>query len=413
VPLQLRAQIAAAQVAATPINAQATATEPAHTITEAPPRKRRGRWLLLAAVLLVGAGFAGQHAWRTRAAPAPVASVAAKPAVLELAPRETVKAARADLRHSIRLSGTTQAADQVVVRSQLPAKVAAVTVREGDAVEKGKTIAILDTAEVKAQLDQRLAALTSSEAQLMRAERDRTAKLELAQKGWVAQATVDRWRAPTATPRARWPPARPWWRWRARRCPTPRSRRRSAGIIGKRIVDAGGVVAVGGEVATILDLSRLEIAAAVPANEIARVKTGQPVTMRTGLNAMALRGEVIRINPATEPGSQSIIVHVGLPNADGGLPRGVFVSGAVIVTETKGALTVPSEAMRQDDRGTYVLAVEDGHLVRRAVMAGLVSDAQELTEIRNGLQDGDRVVVGPAMLKAGQSVRVADAEPTR
>jgi membrane fusion protein (multidrug efflux system) len=85
----------------------------------------------------------------------------------------------------------------------------------------------------------------------------------------------------------------------------------------------------------------------------------------------------------------------------------------VIVTEMKGALTVPSEAIRQDDRGTHVLAVEDGHLVRRAVTPGLVSDAQELTEVCEGLHEGDRVVVGPAMLKPGQAVRVAEAEPRR
>src|SRR5262249_53192638 len=178
--LLLRAQIAA----------QMSAGDGPNGTVEAPPRSRRGRWLLLAAALLAAAGAAG-HAWRARTQPAPVAPAVAQLAVLELAPRETVKVGRADLRHAIRLSGTTQAADQVVVRSQLPAKVAAVAVREGDAVEQGRTIAILDIAEVKAQLDQRLAALASSEAQLMRAERDRTAKLELAQKGWVAQATVD------------------------------------------------------------------------------------------------------------------------------------------------------------------------------------------------------------------------------
>jgi RND family efflux transporter MFP subunit len=311
------------------------------------------------------------------------------------------------------LSGTTQAADQVVVRSQLPAKVAAVYVREGDAVEKGRTIAILDIAEVKAQLDQRLAALASSEAQLMRAERDRTAKLELAQKGWVAQATVDQVESAYRDAKGALAASQAMVEMARKALSDAEIKAPISGVIGKRSVDTGGVVAVGGEVVTILDLSRLEVAAAVPANEIARVKIGQPVTMRTGLNAMALRGEVIRINPATEPGSQSIVVHVGLPNADGGLRAGVFVSGAVIVTEMKGALTVPSEAIREDDRGAHVLAVEDGHLVRRAVTPGLVSDAQELTEVCEGLHEGDRVVVGPAMLKPGQAVRVAEAEPRR
>src|SRR5262245_39429546 len=61
VPLLLRAQIAA----------QMSAGDGPNGTVEAPPRKRRGRWLLLAAVLLAGAGFAGQHAWRSRTVPAP------------------------------------------------------------------------------------------------------------------------------------------------------------------------------------------------------------------------------------------------------------------------------------------------------------------------------------------------------
>src|SRR5262245_45825099 len=130
------------------------------------------------------------------------------------------------------------------------------------------------------------------------------------------------------------------------------------GIVGKRNVDPGGVVAIGGEIVTILDLSRLEVAAAVPATEIAHVRSGQPVVMRTGLNAMALRGEVTRINPATEPGSQSIIIHVGLPNADGSLRAGVFVSGVVIVADAKDALALPVDAIRRDDQGPHVLVVQ-------------------------------------------------------
>jgi membrane fusion protein, multidrug efflux system len=387
------------------------ATEMPNVPAPAAPRKRRGRWLVLAAVLVVGSGVVVHH--RTRAMQAPVPSETTEPAVLELAPRETVTVRRADLQQTIRLSGTTQAADQVVVRSQLAAKVADISVREGDAVTKGETIATLDIADVKAQLDQRLAALASSEAQLMRAERDRAAKLELAQKGWVAQAVVDQvesaWRdakGAVAANQALVDMAR-------KALADADIKAPIGGVIGKRNVDPGGVVAVGGEVVTLLDLSRLEVAAAVPANEIARVRTGQSVVVRTGLDAMALRGAVTRINPATEPGSQSIVVHVGLPNADNSLRSGIFVSGSAIVAEAKDALALPIEAIRRDQEGPHVLLVQDGKLVRRAVTTGLSSEAQNLIEIRDGLQDGDRVVVGPAALKAGQAVRVADAEPRR
>ena len=98
---------------------------------------------------------------------------------------------------------------------------------------------------------------------------------------------------------------------------------------------------------------------------------------------------------------------------DSSLRSGIFVSGGVIVAEAKDALALPIEAIRRDDEGPYVLLVQDGRLVRRAIAPGLSSDAQNLIEIRDGLQDGDRVVVGPAALKPGQAVRVADAEARR
>lgn len=67
----------------------------------------------------------------------------------------------------------------------------------------------------------------------------------------------------------------------------------------------------------------------------------------------------------------------------------------------------PPAALRKDEDGDFVLAVADGHLVRRKVVRGPAWARGDLVQV-DGLAPGEVVVTGPLPgLKAGSAVTVA------
>ena len=377
-------------------------TRPSSSATAIP--RLTSSWSISLVVLGAGAWFI----WHNRHPP-PVAASATSPREVELAAREMATVSRADLRRVVRLSGTTRADEQVLVRSQLAATVAEVLVREGDRVNAGQVLARLDTRDLQATLDQRVANLASTEAALAYAARDLSNKRQLAGRGAGSRMAAEQAESSFQQARAAFDANQAFIAMARKALADATIRSPIDGTIGQRSIDLGGTVAVGGELFRILDLTTLEVDAAVPAGQIGLVQVGQSVTLQAGLGGAELSGTVARINPATEAGSQAVIVHVRLPNPGHALRAGVFVTGAVVVAEAKHALAVPEEAIRTaDGEPPTVLRITGGTLQRQPVELGLVSDTQGLAEVRGGLAEGDRVVRAllPG-LAPGQAVKVA------
>ena len=118
--------------------------------------------------------------------------------------------------------------------------------------------------------------------------------------------------------------------------------------------------------------------------------------------------KVTRISPTAQPGSRSILVYVEILDRHEGLRGGLFAQGTINVQEKSHALAVPVAAMRKDDQGDFVLAVENGQLVRKPVGAVRTWSRGELVEVK-GLEAGLRIVSAPLPgLKAGQRVKVIE-----
>ena len=134
---------------------------------------------------------------------------------------------------------------------------------------------------------------------------------------------------------------------------------------------------------------------AAPVAAGARIRPGQAVEVhgRRHRRARASPGEVARVAPVAEEGTRTITVYVRLDNPDGTLLGGMFATGR-IVTE-RGAPTpspCPAAALREDDDGAFVLAIEDGALARRAVEAGRDLGGRPRAGRPRASPPGDRVV---------------------
>ena len=183
-----------------------------------------------------------------------------------------------------------------------------------------------------------------------------------------------------------------------------------AGVVGERIANQGKSLPIDGKILALLDTSHVEVAAQMPAADVVRLKVDQlaQVTLE-GFGERVFHGRITRISPTAQAGSRSIPVYVEITDRHDALRGGLFATGTVIVQEKGHALAVPASAMRKDDEGDYVLAVENGALVRKPVGAVRTWSRGELVEVK-GLEAGMTIVSAPLPgLKAGQRVKILEA----
>jgi HlyD family secretion protein len=115
----------------------------------------------------------------TAAPTAPTPSPAADPGPTDASTSTSaivngIKAVLGDVSECLNVTGTVKARDEVNIAAEVGATVEAVTVQEGDFVERGKVIIRLDASQSQAQLTQAEASVALAEARLRQAQHGRS-----------------------------------------------------------------------------------------------------------------------------------------------------------------------------------------------------------------------------------------------
>ena len=367
---------------------------------------------LLLPLLLAGAQVGGGAVWKARTTGEAAAVTAQAPMPpserpIELAAIEVTRAAPRALAETVRLSGSVQPLEQSLVKSEVSARLVEVPVREGQAVRKGDVLARFDTVELTARLNEKLSNLEGAKAQLVLAEKTRAKNLALRQKDIVSEANMDQ-----AQSTIRFQPATV----AALEAQVELGRKalRDAtvvspidGTVAERSVNPGELLAVNTTMFSVVDLSRVEVEATVPADDVARLKPGQTVRLRVeGFGDREFVGHIARINPMARAGTRAIPVYVSLDNADGSLRGGMFAAGDAVVAQADRAFALPPAAIRRDAEGDFVLVVANGRVERRKVQTLGTWSRGDLVQV-DGLMDGDMVVTAPLPgLAAGRAATV-------
>ncbi|MHB8764893.1 MAG: efflux RND transporter periplasmic adaptor subunit, partial [Deferrisomatales bacterium] len=138
-------------------------------------------------------------------------------------------------------------------------------------------------------------------------------------------------------------------------------------------------------------------------------RAGQRLTFATdALPGETFTGTVLHLNPGADPGDRSVRVTAEVPNPDGRLRGGLFVTGRIRTASRPQVLQVPRSALVAWDAaaGTAeVFVVEGGVARRRAVATGAAQG--DRVEVAEGLDAGTPVVTrGGFNLKDGDRVTV-------
>lgn len=181
------------------------------------------------------------------------------------------------------------------------------------------------------------------------------------------------------------------------------------GVVGELAAREGMTVMAGAPLFRINGLSTVWVNAEVPEGSAALVRPGNPVEARTpALSGTVFKGRVSAILPEVNPATRTLKARVELANPGGQLVPGMFATVNFAPTSRKDVLLVPSEAVIQTGkRSVVVVAQGDGKFVPVDVEVGLDSNGQ--TEIRQGLQAGQKVVVSGQFLVDSEASLKASA----
>lgn len=339
---------------------------------------------LFAAVLVAGYAAVAQKPTATVRAPASAA--------MEFLPGDLYTIEPRTVERTLPLTGTLSPVTEATLKAKVAGELIELTVREGEAVRPGQVLARIDQTEVRARVAAREADVEAARAQLVWAEKNRAMQRALLEKRFISQNAFDNVDSNYEVAAAKL---------RAAQADLVVARKSLgdsvlvapfAGVVAERYAKPGERIALDAKVLSMVDLSRLELEAAVPAAEIGKVRVGQRLEFRVdGFGERPFVGRIERINPTTVAGSRSINVYAVIDNADGVLRAGMFAQGAASLEQIPNALLIPASAVREEVGKPFVYALADGRVVRKAVKT-VVADSAGFVQVLDGLQPGDRIV---------------------
>ena len=170
------------------------------------------------------------------------------------------------------------------------------------------------------------------------------------------------------------------------------------GVLVELMVREGMTVIPGATIARISGLSTVWAQAEVPESQSALLRPGAKVQARSpAAPGLVFNGTVQAIVPDVNAATRTLKARVELANHEGRLVPGMFVTMQFMDTRAEKSLLIPTEAVIQTGTRTVVMLAEDNGAFRPVeVEIGIESGGQ--TEIKRGLQAGQRVVVSSQFL---------------
>ena len=332
---------------------------------------------------------------------------------IEIAASDLATARMREVRRELPLTGQLRPVQVALLRAKVAGEVMQMLVKEGDSVTRGQVLARLDAAEHQARLDERMATLAASKATWENHERIRNNNEELLRKGFISQSAYDTTLANSSVAQAQVKAALANVALARRALDDTIVKAPWTGLIAERAVQSGDKASVDTRLLTLVDLSRMEVEAGVPASEIPSVAAGQEVAFTVeGFGVRAFKGVIARINPQSVAGSRSIMVYIEVPNADAALKGGMFAKGSLALSRRESVLAVPLTALREERGETVVYAVlETGKgsaIARIAVKPGVRNEEDAWVEI--SAPDGAGLKPGVPVVKANLGALIAGAQ---
>jgi len=284
-----------------------------------------------------------------------------------------------DFESFIEVPGEITSKENISVFADMPGNITSLTIREGQYVSKGQTIATQDASTIRSQIGQlnanlRLAQTTyekqkrlwdqniGSEIQVLQA-RTQVEALQEQIKSIESQISKYTVRSPIS------------------------------GIVDEVFINQGE--AANGPIARIVNLARVQMEANLSEEFIGKVKRGDRVTILLDNLEEERSARVSSVGQVIDPATRTFKVEVNLSNGSRRLKPNMSANMRIITEQLKDTVVIPMQYVQQDATNNFVYAVEkDGEnefAVLRKIETGSIFE--DLAVVESGLTIGDLLIV--------------------
>jgi RND family efflux transporter MFP subunit len=347
-------------------------------------------------------------------------NMAPAPMTVELATtrRETVS-------ERITVVGNLIGAATVEIVPKVSGRLQSISVKLGDRVSKGQTIARVEDQEVREQVRQAEASfevaratIRQREADLKFAETNLDRSRSLFQRELLPRQSLDDVEAQYQAAVAQLDLSRAQFQQAQARLDELRITLANTtvpspvdGFVAKRNLDAGGYASPNSPIASVVDISTVRLVANLVEKDMKRVQAGTEAAVEVdAFPGEIFDGRISRIAPVFDPATRTAEMEIEVPNRTGRLKPGMYARVLLTVGTRQNALVVPRNAVVDVEGKRGVFVPQENRAQFREVATGLQDETR--VEITGGLSEGTRVITtGALALRNGDPIQLAGARP--
>jgi macrolide-specific efflux system membrane fusion protein len=313
---------------------------------------------------------------------------------------QTAEVVRRDIGSTVLATGIIkpQVGAEVKVGSRISGIVKKLRANIGDYVNAGQVIAELDNAELRAKLNQNIAAMNKAEADYAYSKLNLERQKSLLEQNYISQQQYDIAENTFQIAEAQLKQAEANVEVAKVQLSYTTIYALTSGIIASVSTQEGETVMAGLAAPTfvnIIDLNRLEVQVYVDETDIGKILVGQNVTFTVDTYTDTdFKGKVTAIYPKAviQDNVVNYIVVVKIEDFQDKILRPEMTTTVTIYLETrKDVLTVPSKAIVREKGERFVTVIDGDARLNRKIKTGWYDNSY--TEVTEGLEEGEMVLL--------------------
>lgn len=307
---------------------------------------------------------------------------------------EVISASEQPLYDNVEVLGSSYANEWVEITANVSEVISEIKFSDGQFVNKGDVIAVLEQREEQAQLKAAQLQLKEHKRELKRL--DRLVKSKAASKRNyderltmrnITRQQIEEIKARIAD-RTIYAPF--------------------DGNLGIRQLSVGSLLMPSDVITTIQDIRKIKLDFNVPSTHLMQLKVGTQIEARSDiLNGTVFKGKIETINNRVDPVTRSILVRAVIDNPEKLIKPGILMEVKLLKNERQ-AVVVPEESAIQEGAEHYVLVVKaDNRVEKRKIVVGVHREG--VIEVVQGLEVGENIIVrGVHKVRPGQAIKVKE-----
>jgi len=278
--------------------------------------------------------------------------------------------------------GTLKPDESVVIKSEVAGRIQTIEFIEGQKVEAGAPLILLDASEYKALLEQNNATLVLNKQSYDRIKDLFNKQLTSRQTLDEAKSKLDESKAKLAVDKVR--------------LDKMTIKAPFSGILGLREVSQGAYIIPDQPLVRLDKLDTIKLDFKVPEIYLSKINRGQTVTViLDSFPAKEFTGKVYAMDLAVEEESRTLLLRAKLPNPNLELQGGLFARVKLVLSQREKALLIPEQAIVPQGGDSFVFKIQEDKAILTKIKLGQRRTGD--VEVIEGLNANDFVITAGQM----------------